>query len=114
MSGKVRSIRVRRSNSINRPIRQFFCEADPEVLIKVGAPPDEYDIEADRILALVALEPPQNIEDCFHVIWTVFKHFFGHKEEQAELKLRFLNLSGKFFEFLQIQELKEIKEIATE
>lgn len=110
----MRSIRIRRSNSINRPIRQFFCEADPEALIKIGAPLHEYDIEADRILALAVLEPPQNIEDCFNVIWPVFKHFFGHKEEQAELKLRFLNLSGKFFEFLQIQELKEFEEIVTE
>lgn len=107
----MKSVRTHRSNRINRPIREFFREHDPEGLLKMGAPKDEYDSEADMILGLMAINPPQDVEDCFCLIWTAFKYYFGHKEAQAEVKLGYLNLSERFLEFLEIQETKEIREI---
>jgi hypothetical protein len=94
----------RYSNLLTRPLRAFFAEADPEGLIKMGAPIDEYDNEADRIAVLLLLTYPRDPEDCFRAIWPVFKHWLGHREDNEKAKERYRAIAERLFTFLEVKE----------
>jgi hypothetical protein len=97
---------IRWLNNLNEPMEKILREADPEGLIKMGCPPDEYNGEARRITIGLLLEQPRSAEDIFHVVWPIFKHWIGYDKENKRTmraRARYLKLSELIFKKLKVR-----------
>jgi len=67
--------------------KNILCEEDIEGLIKLGAPPDEYNSEAKEIEAAMSrLGDKRSEEQLVQVLEHVWKEFFDLSTEDIELR----------------------------
>lgn len=89
------------TNVLNRPLRAVLAKVDPEGLIKMGAPRDEYDWEADTITSILIAHTPHDDDDVFHVIWPVFKNWIGYKESDIKAQKKYRQVAKEIWDALK-------------
>jgi len=69
-------------------IRHALNDEDPENLLKLGAPDDEYQTEADMIANLLANVPPadRTLERVVAIIAGVWRHMFALSPEALKVR----------------------------
>jgi hypothetical protein len=60
-------------------VRRVINEHDPERLLALGAPMDEYDPEVNEIALLLLNTPPECFDDVHCIVVGVWKRWFGYE-----------------------------------